>query len=114
MEKNQNFYETYGFVNDNNKELLSKIFNNEKVKEVHIDTYIDEPYILFSRVIEKNVSMNKKDNRITIRKNDRNKTMIVNIFFDEIKDCAIKQYSNNQYELLFNVRNICYKMLVII
>lgn len=101
------------FVKDNDKELFNQIFNNKKIKEIHIDTYMDSPYVLFARIIEKNLLISNENNRMIIRKNDRYKTVIVNIFFDEIEDCRIKQYTDNQYEILFGVRNIYYKILVI-
>jgi hypothetical protein len=102
------------FENDCNREIFGKIFgNSKKIKEIHIDTYVDKPFMLLARMDEKNV-MVFTGNRITIHKNDRYKTIILNILLEEISDCMFKKYTDNQYEILFNVRNICYKILVII
>lgn len=114
MNELQNFYEAHGFVKDCEKELFGKIFGDiKKIKEIHIDVYMDKPYMIFSRVIEKDVVL-KNNNRIVVHKNDKYKTVIVNVPFNEIINCVYKKYADNQYEIIFNIQNVCYKMLVII
>ena len=111
----QNSYEACGYVKDCNKELFGKIFNeNVKIKEIHIDIYIENPYMLFSRISGKNVFTLKNSNRFIVCKSDRHKTVVVNILLDEISNCMVKQYVDNQYEILFNIQNICYKIFIII
>ena len=108
------YFELHGFVRDGNKELLNKIFNSKKIKEIHVDTYMENPYRLFARFTGENLSIINKDNRVAIFKNDKYKTMMVNILFNEIEDCFIKQYSDNHHEILFKVCNVCYKILIIV
>ena len=89
-----------------------KEIKGTKIKELHLDTYINEPYMLLSRVIDKNVSHSLKDNRVVLRKKDD--TVIMNIPIDEIKGCAIKEFSNSHYQVLFNLYNIQYKVLAVV
>ena len=89
-----------------------KEIKGTKIKELHLDTYINEPYMLLSRVIDKNVSHSLKDNRVVLRKKDD--TVIMNIPIDEIEGCAIKEFSNSHYQVLFNLYNIQYKVLAVV
>ena len=114
MTEVKNSYEAYGFVKDCSKELFGKIISNKKLKEIHIETYTNKPYMLFGRIIEKNVTMLQETNRIVIRMSDKYKTILVNLILDEIKDCFFKQYMDNQYEIVFNIHNLHYKILIII
>lgn len=113
MDKNQ-VCEACGFVKDEDKKIFDKIFNGNKISEINIDTYIDEPFMLFSRIKEKNVITKNVDGRIIFSKSDRHKTHIVSILFDKIKNCMVKQYTSNQYEFHFELYGMNYKILVII
>ena len=88
MDKNQ-VCEAYGFIKDEDKKIFDKIFNGNKISEINIDTYIDEPFMLFSRIKEKNVITKNVDGRIIFSKSDRHKTHIVSILFDKIKNCQL-------------------------
>jgi len=89
-----------------------KKIKGTKIKELHMDTYINEPYMLLSRVIDENVSHSWQDNRIVLRKKDD--TVLMNIPIDEIKDCAVKEFANSHYQVLFNLCNVQYKVLAVV
>lgn len=108
-----NIYEKHNFKSDNDMSEFNQIFSNNKV-DVHIDTYIDKPYIMIARIIENGVSPLIENGRFILRKKDRNKTVLVNLPLEDIEDCATKMYAESHYQVLFKVCNVCYKMLVIL
>ena len=112
MEKFENYCKKYGFVSDDTKIEFKRIINHNRFKTLHIETYTLEPYMLLLRTIEKNVSIAIKDGRIIIRKMDKYNTGIADILFDRITDCIIKKYNDIQYEIIFAVHNIYYKLFV--
>ena len=83
-----------------------------KIKELHMDTYINEPYMLLSRVIDENVSHSLQENRVVLRKKDD--TVLMNIPIDKIKDCAVREFDNSRYQVLFNLYNVQYKVLAVV
>lgn len=104
----------YGFITDEYLFGFSDIFNDKNIKEIHIDIYSNEPYILFARAIEKNVASGLQDDRFVLRKKDGNRTVLTDIPLDNIENCMIKRYSDLHYQVVFMVQGICYKVLVII
>lgn len=114
MDKFENYCEKYGFVADNAKDEFKQIINHNRFKMLRIDIYMINPYMLFLRGIEKNVSVAFENGRVIIRKKDKNNTSIVDILFDKISNCIIKKYSDMQYEMIFTIHNIYYKLLVVI
>lgn len=114
MNKFKTFCEKYGFVEDVDKIQLNHIFSKKCFKILHVDLYSDNPYMLFSRIIEKNVFVSLKDGRIVIKKKDKHNTSLIDILLDNIEHCIIKQYNDSQYELIFTIHNLWYKLLVII
>lgn len=114
MDKLSRYCKEYGYNMDYDKEVIHKIFNNERLTKIHIDTYSDEPYILFLRSIENKVTLSNKENRIKVMKNDKKKTVILNIPIEKIDECVFKKVTDKQYEVIMMVLGICYKMLVII
>lgn len=115
MKNFENCCEKYGFMSDSNKKKLCDIFNNLKFQAVHIDVYLDEPqHILFLRTIEKDVSVESNKDRLVLRKKDCHKTVLMNIPKTEIINCMIKQCTDSQYEIVFRVKYVWYKLLIII
>lgn len=90
---------------------MDKVKNN-KIKELHMDTYINEPYMLLSRVIDKNVSHSLQDNRIVLRKKDN--TVLMNIPLDAIQNYTAREFADSHYQVLFNVHNIQYRVLAVV
>ena len=114
MDKLDAFCEKYGFVMDNEKVEFKRIFSNNRFKTLHMDMYSLDPYMLFMRSIENNVTVIFENDRIIICKKDRHKTHIMNILFECVDNCIIKKYSDSQYEIIFAINNVSYKMLVVI
>ena len=106
-----NKLEKYGFVYDENKSEFYRIFNNSVFKKVHIDTYIESPYILLSRMIYKNAKSSIEDKRFTLIKDD---CVLVNVIIGNIDNCMVKKHNDYLYEFVFKIHNVCYKSVVAI
>lgn len=87
-------------------------FNNKKIKELHMDTYINEPYMLLSRVVDKNVSHSLQGDRIVLRKKDD--TVLMNIPIDSIENYIAREFADSHYQVLFNIHNVQYKVLAVV
>lgn len=68
--------------------------------------------MLLSRVIDKNVYHYNQDNRGILK--NKNDDVIVNVPLEEIKDWAIKEFSESCYQILFNIYDVQYKVLAVI
>lgn len=66
-------YKNCGFANDNDLKVLQSTIL--RLSEIHMDIYIENPYMLLSRLAEKKVSGSIKDGRIIFYKNDRKHTL---------------------------------------
>lgn len=106
-----NRFEKYGFVRDENKENLKEVFNENNIEEVHIDLYIEEPYMLLSRIIEKDIDTIVESSRIVIK---NNRVVLVDVLLDYIDECFVKKHNDMLYNFVFKIHNICYKFLVAI
>lgn len=109
----------YGFVKDENCIQFNKVFkNNNKLKEIHIDIYQDNPFastsafMLLLRAIEYNVEVMTDGNRIILRKCDKCKTYLINILCPNILECFSKT-SENCIEFILNIQNIYYKITIL-
>ena len=107
-------FEVYGFKEDYDLFLFKNIFDNKNIREVHIDTYMNDPYILFSRMVEKNIASLMQDNRLILQRNNGGRLSIMDVPINNIFECMVKMYSSTQYQLVFAVENIWYKILVLI
>ena len=76
----------YGFVADENKNKLGCIFDSEMLSKVHIDLYTSNPYMLLSRIVEKNVDSIVENGRLILKKNDQ---VLINILIEHINDCFV-------------------------
>lgn len=85
---------------------------NKKIKELHMDMYINEPYMLLSRVIDENVSHSLQDNRVVLRKKDD--TVLMNVPLDDIQNYTAREFADSHYQVLFNIHNVQYKVLAIV
>ena len=102
----------FDFIVDKKNKQLKRFFkNNVKLKEIHIDTYSENPliassttFILLSRVIENNVIVLNNEHRIILKKNDRYNTYLVNIPFSKIEECYWKEFNNIlEFIILINI-----------
>lgn len=109
----------FGFIKeDNNSRLIEMIKNKTNLKEVHIDTYPENPLscsssnTLLLRTTEKNASVLIEGGRLIFKKNDAYETLFVNVLISKIKECFFKM-SDDYSELILNVQNIYYRITII-
>lgn len=109
----------FGLIKDKNNLQLKEILKNDlKLREVHIDIYPDnplitssEPFMLLSRIIEKNAIVLSNEDRIVLKKNDKYGTYFINILFSKITECHYK-FSGNCHEFILSIQNIYYRMII--
>lgn len=94
-------------------EELNSVFDKGKFKEIYIDTYSNNPYMLYSRSFDKNASSMLENGRLIIRRNDDHHTAIMNIVLNNIDDFLVSKCGEQNRELLIKIHNICFKILTI-
>lgn len=108
-----------GLIKDQNNSKLQNIFkDNIKLSEIHIDIYAEHPlitsslpFMLLSRVIEKNVIVENNNDRLVLKRNDASKTYILNILFEKIMECYYKELETC-FEFILNIQNIYIRVIV--
>ena len=110
----------YGYHEDKDiLQLKNVLKNNTKLKELCIDIYSENPaisvhpsmFMLLLRTFEKDVLVSNNEDRVILKKNDRDKTYIMNILFSKIKWCFYKT-NDNFSEFIFNIQNTYYKLII--
>lgn len=89
------------------------IFCNNKLKAIHIDTYSINPYMLFSRAVEKDVRVILESGRFIVRRNDDHGTTVMNVVLSSMDNFVMRKCGEHNRELLFNIHNICFKILTV-
>lgn len=114
----KNTFVKFGFVKDENNLQLNKVLkDNIKIKQIHIDTYSDNPlvssstFMLLLRMSEKNVVVSNNGDRLILKKNDTYATCFMNILFSKITECFFRTYESC-LEFVLNIQNIYYKITV--
>lgn len=110
----------FGLAKDENNSKLKEIFKNDiKLKEIHIDTYPENPliaskspFILLLRTIEKNVIVSNNEDRLILKRNDKYETYFINVLFSKISECYYKKIYDNCFEFIINIQNIYYRITV--
>ena len=106
--------EDFGFDADEYLISFTNIFDDSNIKEIHMDTYLNEPYMLLSRVVENNVSSFIQDGRLVLRQKNGNMSVFCDILLDCIDNCMVKKYSNFHYQIVCAIQNVYYKMFVVL
>lgn len=108
----------FGFVKDEDNSKLNEVFKNDsKLKEVHIDIYSDNPissateFMLLLRLFENNTIVSNDGDRLVLKKNDINKTHLMNVLCSKITECFAK-ISEGYSEFILNIQNIYYKITI--
>lgn len=109
----------FGLTKDVNNSKLREVLNcGNKLKEVHIDVYTENPLIssatpftLLLRTTEKNATVGNSELRLVLEKNDTYKTHFMSVLFSKITECFFRVYEGFT-EFILNVRNIYYKITV--
>ena len=117
---NKRTFVDYGFTKEEIGLYLSKMSllkNSVKLKEIHIDTYLENPltssscFSLILRASEKNATILVDGDRIIFKKNDMYQTQFVNVLSSKVTECFTKQIENC-YEFILNVQNIYYRITI--
>ena len=101
----------FGYVVSTDKTGFDEVFDGRSFKEIHIDMYTYNPYQLFSRVIDNNISMLHEDNRIVLKRKDG--MVLVDVLYDNIYEYAMKK-CKEYYQFVLTIQNIWYKILVVL
>lgn len=109
----------YGFVKEENDLHLKELIKNKsKLKEIHIDTYSENPltsstsFILLLRTSENNATISIDGDRLIFKKNDKYGTHFMNVLISKITECFSK-ICEDYSEFILNVQNIYYRITVI-
>lgn len=114
----ENILTKYGFVNEKDYSKLIEIIRNaDRLVEVHIDTYPDNPllssdsYMLLLRTVEKKARILVEDDRLIFKRDDMYGTHFVNVLISKIKECFSKMTGDCD-EYILNIQNIWYRITV--
>ena len=87
----------YGFVNEKDySKLIEIIKNTTRLREVHIDTYSENPllssdsHMLLLRTVEKRAIILVEDDRLIFKRDDTYGAHFVNVLISKIKECFSK------------------------
>lgn len=108
----------YGFVNEKDySKLIEIIRNTTRLREVHIDTYLENPllcsdsHMLLLRTVEKRARILVEDDRLIFKRDDIYGTHFVNVLISKIKECFSKMTGDCD-EYILNIQNIYYRITV--
>jgi hypothetical protein len=111
----------FELIKDEHNSQLKEFFkNNSILKEIHIDTYPDnpivtssEPFMLLLRTIEKNIIVKNDGNRLVLKRNiNKFETHFMNVLFSSVAECYYKIVNNGYSEFILNIQNIYYRITV--
>ena len=114
----ENAWMKFGFVKDeNNAYIKETLKDNMRIKSVHIEIYPENPFgsmssfMLLLRTSEKNTMVLNDGKRIVFRKNNEEKTQVMNLLFSKINECFY-QICEHCSEFILNIQNIWYRITV--
>lgn len=109
----------FGFVREeNNVRLKELIKSKNKLKEVYIDIYPENPFVssnsfmLLLRTSENNATVSIDNGRLIFKKNDAYETHFMNILISKITDCFYK-VCDDSYEFILSIQNIWYRITIL-
>ena len=111
----------FGLIKDENNLKLKEVFKDRaKLKEIHIDTYPENPlinssapFILLLRLIEKKMMISNDGERLILRKIvDNFDTHFMSVLFSGIAECYYKTISDDCFEFVLNIQNIYYRITI--
>ena len=107
----ENILTECGFVNEKDYSKLIEIINNaNRLVEVHIDTYPDNPlfssdsHMLLLRTVEKRARILVENDRLIFKRDDIYGTHFVNVLISKIKECFSKMTGDCD-EYILNIQN---------
>lgn len=115
---NENVLTKFGFVKEENDiRLKEMIRTSNKLKEIHIDVYPENPlissnpFLLLLRTTENNAIIAIDGDRLILKRNDKHETHFMNVLIPKITECFSK-ICVNYSEFILNVQNVYYKITV--
>jgi hypothetical protein len=107
------------FVKEENELRLKEMFKtNNKLKEIHIDVYPENPlvssnpFLLLLRTSENNATILIDNDRVVLKRNDKYETHFMNVLISKITEC-FSNICDNYSEFILNVQNVYYKITII-
>ena len=108
----------FGFIKEEDDLRLKEMIKNKgKLKEIHIDTYSENPlvsstpFMLLLRTSEKNAKILIDNERLVFKKNDKCETCFMNVLLSKITECFSK-IDKDYSEFILNIQNIYYKITI--
>ena len=110
----------FGLTKDEDNSKLKEVLKDKiRLKEIHIDTYPENPlitssapFMLLLRTIEKNMIVSNNENRLVLKKIvDKFETHFMSILFSEITECYYKG-TNGYFEFILKIQNIYYRITI--
>lgn len=109
----------FGFVREENDVRLKEMIkSNNKLKEVHIDIYPENPFVssnsfmLLLRTSENNATVSIDNGRLIFKKNDVCETHFMNVVISMITDC-FSRVCDDSSEFILSIQNIWYRITVL-
>ena len=109
----------YGFVAEKDySKLIEIIRNTNRLIEVHIDTYPENPllssdsHMLLLRTFEKRAKILVEDDRLIFKRDDIYGTYFVNVLISKIKECYSKMTGVCD-EYILNIQDVYYKITIL-
>lgn len=93
---------------------FEKVFKNTILKKAIIEIYLENPFMLLTRTLGKNLISEYKQDNLIISNENRHKTRIVSIPLSEIKEYGFKQFADNEFEISFEIQNVIYKVCAVV
>lgn len=107
-----------GFIKEEDfLRLKGKIKNKNKLKEIHIDMYSENPLIpsnsfsLLLRTSETNATIVISEDRLIFKRNDKQETHFMNVLISEITECY-SRIEGGYSEFILKIQNIYYRITV--
>lgn len=110
LESLEVYREKYGFIKDKDIMCSKYSLSGRTLQTICIDIYADHPYMLLSRVDEKDVYTTFDGERIIF--SNKNKTTIANLLRERVDDWAVKVYDDSRFMLVLSIHNLCYKIFI--
>ena len=111
--------ENFGFIKENDSTRLKEMIKNkDKLKEVHIDVYQENPlqysnsFMLLLRASENNASILVDNDRLIFKRNDKQGTHFMNVLISKITECFSK-ICEDYSEFILNIQNIYYRVTIL-
>ena len=115
----ENVFAKFGFVKEENELRIKEIIETRnKLKEIHIDIYSENPlissgaFMLLLRMSESNAMVAIDGDRIVLKRDDKYGTHFMNVLIPKVTECFSK-ICESYSEYILNIQNVYYKITVL-